>query len=89
MDGSFFVFLAEHQAAATFALMGVSAVGIALWRHTTSCKESRTKLHESIDANTAMLADVRERLSAVEATNQASHMKDIAAIVTAIKESKS
>ena len=85
MDGSFFVFLANHPAATTFALMGVTGIGFALWRHTDSCKKSREKLHGSIDKNTAMLAEVRERLSAVEATNSVNHMREMQTLLAGLK----
>lgn len=88
MDGSFFVFLAEHPAATTFALIGVTAIGIALWRHTEGCKKARTELRESvkksednvrilIKENTDMLILVRERLAAVEQSNSTHHMREM------------
>ena len=110
MDGSFFVFLAEHQAAATFALMGATAVGIALWRHTEGCKKARTELRESvkksedtmresitasearlqrtISDNTAALGDVRERLSAVESSNSANHVREMQTLLASLLDAR-
>ena len=86
MDGSLLAFLATHPAASTFALLLAAAIGAALYRHSAACKETRREIREAMRENTAAVNRLSERVSALEATNNATHMREIAALVATARE---